>query len=222
MGLHIPQQRDKMRKKREMPPFFTMGGTEMYKQCHTEKSAQRQRDIAGVMVELLQTDPLEEVTVAQLCRRGGIPRKTFYRYFDTKEDILAFLADGVYYRVKLAWGEHTTTDLTTCVAMFRFWEERPELLYALFGGRQVSVTHTRIVQLTVEEELRKKTITSAQEPGAARHVFWISGFVGLLRYWIKDGMTQPSEEMGRLFYHLMTDPQAPLTEGKLDIAKNNF
>jgi AcrR family transcriptional regulator len=214
MGLHISQQRDKMRKKREMPPFCTMGGTEMYKQCHTEKSAQRQLDIAGVMVELLQTDPLEEITVSQLCQRANIPRKTFYRYFDTKEDILAFLAERVYYYAKLSWEGHTTTELTTCVAMFRFWEEHSKLLYALFGGKWVSVAHTRIVQLALEEELHSEANTSTQELWAARHVFWISGFVGLMRYWIKDGMTQPSEEMGRLFYHLMTDPQAPLMEGE--------
>jgi AcrR family transcriptional regulator len=182
----------------------------MYKQCHTEKSAQRQREIAYVMVELLQTHPLEEITVSQLCRQANIPRKTFYRYFDTKEDVLDFLAEWVYYYAKLVWKDRSTASLTVCVAMFRFWEERPDLLYALFGGKQVHSAYTVIVQQALKEELHSKNISDIREPKAAKHVFWISGFVGLVRYWLKCGMTQSCEEMGRLFYYLMTDPQSLL------------
>lgn len=46
-------------------------------------------------MELLQTRSFSQVRVSELCRRAGVPRKTFYRYFDSKEDIIRYLADGM-------------------------------------------------------------------------------------------------------------------------------
>ena len=35
----------------------------------------------------------EDITVSDLCARMGVPRKSFYRYFDSKEDALHALVD---------------------------------------------------------------------------------------------------------------------------------
>lgn len=65
----------------------------MYKQCKTEQSARRQREFIHTLVEMMADCPFEEITVAGICTRMGLPRKTFYRYFDSKEDLLQAMVD---------------------------------------------------------------------------------------------------------------------------------
>lgn len=41
--------------------------------------------------ELILTTDYEKITVAELARRARINKKTFYRYYPTKDDLLAEL-----------------------------------------------------------------------------------------------------------------------------------
>ena len=54
----------------------------MYKLCKTEQSAMRQRQLEQGLLQLMQTKRYEEISISDLCQRMGMPRKTFYRYFD--------------------------------------------------------------------------------------------------------------------------------------------
>lgn len=65
----------------------------MYKLCKTERSVKRQREIELAFLKLMETTPYDDITVTSLCTSIGIPRKAFYRYFDTKEDALIALID---------------------------------------------------------------------------------------------------------------------------------
>ena len=65
----------------------------MYKQCKTERSAKRQREIELAFLNLMETTAYEDISVTLLCQSIDIPRKAFYRYFDTKEDALHALID---------------------------------------------------------------------------------------------------------------------------------
>lgn len=67
----------------------------MYKQCKTVKSAKRQREIAKSMVALMASTPYDDITVTALCEYLDMPRKSFYRYFDAKEDVLNAFMDNL-------------------------------------------------------------------------------------------------------------------------------
>ncbi|MCC8182656.1 MAG: TetR/AcrR family transcriptional regulator, partial [Clostridiales bacterium] len=75
----------------------------MYKNCQREQSIQRQNHIVRTFMSLLDRQSYHEITVAELCRAAGVPRKAFYRYFDTREDIIRFMVDAVvlaYFRME--------------------------------------------------------------------------------------------------------------------------
>jgi AcrR family transcriptional regulator len=60
----------------------------MYKMCKTEKSASRQRLIEQTLLELMKREPYDAITITSLCSELKMPRKAFYRYFDSKETAL--------------------------------------------------------------------------------------------------------------------------------------
>ena len=53
------------------------------------KTAQNsRRKIAGALLELMREQPYEDISVAEICRRAGVSRQTFYTLFHTKENVV--------------------------------------------------------------------------------------------------------------------------------------
>ena len=65
----------------------------MYKYCATEESARRQRQLEQCLLELMLTENYPQITISQICDLAGISRKSFYRYFTSKEGCLYALLD---------------------------------------------------------------------------------------------------------------------------------
>ena len=66
---------------------------DMYKLCKTEQSAKRQREIEMALLNLMSKKSYSEISITELCKNLGMPRKTFYRYFESKEDTLYALIE---------------------------------------------------------------------------------------------------------------------------------
>ena len=68
--------------------------TIMYKQCNSEVTARRQRNLENCLLELMQTIAYEKIAVGDICAAANVPRGMFYRYFDSKKDALDALIDA--------------------------------------------------------------------------------------------------------------------------------
>ena len=65
----------------------------MYKLCKTEQSAARQRLLEEGLLRAISQHRYDELSVSDLCSQMNIPRKSFYRYFSSKEGALHALLD---------------------------------------------------------------------------------------------------------------------------------
>ena len=65
----------------------------MYKHCNTEESAQRQRQLEQCLLVLMKERLLPQITIGDICEQAGISRKSFYRYFSSKDGALHALID---------------------------------------------------------------------------------------------------------------------------------
>ncbi len=65
----------------------------MYHIKNDKRSQTSAAQIVGGLQECLKTMPLKAVTVSDLHRATGISRATFYRLFDTPEDVLLYQLD---------------------------------------------------------------------------------------------------------------------------------
>ena len=64
-----------------------------YKHCITESSADRQRQFEAALLELMEHKNYSQISVQEICDRVGLSRKSFYRYFSSKEMCLTALVD---------------------------------------------------------------------------------------------------------------------------------
>lgn len=171
----------------------------MYKQCKTEQSAQRQRQFIRTLVEMMGSCPFEAVTVAGLCARMGLPRKTFYRYFDSKEDLLQAMVD----LLAVAYREYTLPRRRPDAApeedlalFFDFWLENRAVLTAVRGSRLSGLLVTRMVDSVFRQR--------QGDPLAAR--FALTGLYGVLLEWAYTGFAVPAAEMARQTSRLFARP----------------
>ncbi|MCD8383063.1 MAG: TetR/AcrR family transcriptional regulator [Clostridiales bacterium] len=182
----------------------------MYKNCQKEQSAQRQAHIARTFMNMLESRNFQEITVTDLCREAGIPRKAFYRYFDTKEDMIRFIADAIilaYLRMERESGQTDRLGESLCQKMFAFWYEYREHLRVLVRSECMGLFSESFTRGVLEigpsfgdmsgwSEAERLPIT----------VFTTAGFISLLIYWVHTDFRDTPEEMGRTLYRLLTQP----------------
>ena len=97
----------------------------MAKACTTEKTASRQRWIEEGLLELMQKDRFEDITVAALCRHLSLSRRSFYRYFEDLEDVLDSLMHHTFQDFA---SPNTVLNIRELQINFQFWLEHRSLV----------------------------------------------------------------------------------------------
>ena len=107
----------------------------MYKLCKTEESTARQRSVEQALQQMMLTKRIENISVSELCMAAGIPRNSFYRYFDSCEDVLYALIDHTLLDINedafLHWNGNQNLELPDLEHYFEIWYHKREFLDAL-------------------------------------------------------------------------------------------
>lgn len=110
----------------------------MYKICKTEESAARQRNLEQLLLEAMAQQSYSKISISDLCRRMNIPRKTFYRYFPTRDDALLSLIDHTLsqgnFFVFSKWAGGSSLTLQDLENFFEFWQSQHSFLAAIIAN----------------------------------------------------------------------------------------
>ncbi len=157
----------------------------MYKICKTEKSSERQKLFQTTLLSLMKRQKYQEITVTSLCKEMEVPRKAFYRYFDTLEDVLFMIMDET-----LAEAFLFLEIKSDVVGFFNYWKKKKEFLDVLEkSGLSYMLTirlHERLNEHLKEEKLSNKEL---------RYAGYVSAIMTILLLWHHSGMKQSVEEI---------------------------
>lgn len=184
----------------------------MYKQCQTEQSAARQRQLEQGLLEAMLHQQFDQITISDLCVGMDIPRKAFYRYFTGKEGALYALID------------HALMDFDTFSNMenareqqedarkymervFRYWVDNKRLLDALERSNLSGVLIQRAIAYTKELNTLPQFLQSAsRQMRDYAMMFAICGLMSMLVQWHHDGFSETVEQMADLAIRLLSEP----------------
>ena len=62
---------------------------------HTEYAVQKMAQLENALLGLMALRPYQDITVTDICREAGIPRRTFYHYFESKEAVLESIIEAL-------------------------------------------------------------------------------------------------------------------------------
>lgn len=183
----------------------------MYKICQTEQSSKRQRELENGLLRLMLKRRYEDISVSDLCDFLQIPRKSFYRYFSSKDGALYALLDHTMTDFQLT--EHKGISGTAPGDLnnyFSFWYEHKDLLDALERSSLSGILVERATNFALQEKMMPRYMlgwdSSTQQIAIS---FAICGLMSMVIQWHHLGYIQTPEEMTKLASALLTRPLLP-------------
>ncbi len=165
----------------------------MYKICKTEKSIQRQKLFQSTLLAMMHEQKYQDISVTSLCKKMEIPRKTFYRYYDTLEDVLYSVIDEALNQSFLC--VEVTLDLD---GFFAQWKNQKDLLDALQESGLSHLMVSRIYE-RLGQSMHKDTFSTDD----IRYSASISAIMTMVFTWHHNGMKQSVQEMSALARSLL-------------------
>ena len=177
----------------------------MYKICHTEESSRRQWELEMGLLEAMGKQPYARISLTELCRELNIPRKSFYRYFPTKDDCLLALIDHTLSDCNdialLGWDGSTVLDEQVQLRFFRYWQAQHRFLDAIRDNG----LHTLLLERTSAIVDRMKENREPEDfPREQVEYFIAQGLMTTVLRWHAFGFPAQPEEMAKTFGKLLT------------------
>ena len=122
----------------------------MYHICTTEKGAAQQHCFQKTLLSAMKQQNYEQITVTALCEQSGLSRKTFYRLFECKDDVLDALIDHTLQTYGVSQRSVTTIHDAFC-RLFLYWQEQRTLLDALSRNNKTTLLIQRALIYTSSE-----------------------------------------------------------------------
>jgi len=182
----------------------------MYTRCTTEKATQQQYLFGQTLLDAMLLRPYSEITVSSLCEDSGLSRKTFYRLFSNKDDVLLSLVDHTLMRYMAFHPEERGSigTLNELHLFFEFWLENRVLLDVLFENNLSTLLLERSIWYVTNEEPGILRHFGANSPETRQEVliFYVTGIMSLIISWHQTGFRKSVEEMSQIMRHLMLNP----------------
>lgn len=183
----------------------------MYKICQTEQSFKRQRELEKGLLQLMLKRRYEDISVSDLCAHCQIPRKSFYRYFSSKDGALYALLDHTMMdfpfsdRHGLSGSAPGELD-----GYFLFWYQHKDLLDALDRSSLSGILVERATNFAIKERMMPRYMLSwnTNYQGIALS-FAICGLMSMVIQWHHQNFAQSPEEITKIAVHMLTRPLLP-------------
>lgn len=188
----------------------------MYKACKTEQSAARQRELEQGLLAAMISHPFDEISISDLCTQIGIPRKSFYRYFSSKEGALHALLDHTLMEMETVYltaeGDNSVPFTKELERFFQDWKDKKPLLDALNRSGLSNLLIERAVELAVSSNIgttnRLLFREGNQQKGHAT-AFLICGLMSTVLQWYHSGYQESPAQMAQIAFRLLTQPLIP-------------
>ena len=158
-----------------------------------QKNTWVKRQMTAALLDLLRKKKIAEISISELTDRAGVGRVSFYRNYQTKEDILREESD----RLIQEWGKlyeanPESAPETLFPSLFDFYREHRDFYTTLYeAGMSTIMMDTIISTIQITPEMPNLE--------AYMKSFWAYGIYGWMLEWIKRGMQESGSELIGLF-----------------------
>jgi AcrR family transcriptional regulator len=160
---------------------------------------------ATALFALIHVKNYSDITISEVCLKAGLTRKTFYRDFDSLDDVIDF---AVYARMKdYIRNPDPESFEDYALQFFKFCAQRKEVL-ALFEKQGISHLLARsFTNYLPESTYLKSLAVQVGFNSENRDYFWkslVQQEVAFLEVWVQRGFKETPEELARLNFRLLS------------------
>lgn len=185
----------------------------MKKVKESRKTRYTRMALQNSLLELMEKKPITKITIKELCENADINRTTFYAHYADQHDLLRKIEDETF-----SWVKESLTSLIDKADQY----ESMEILQGIF---QHFVENRNHLQILMSEkgniDFQKELLTliyqqSNISPSTTAYtnkniledyfVFVVSGSIGLIQHWFKNGLNKSAKEMSEIIYKMASSP----------------
>ncbi len=180
---HVSTGGEEMRQNKETVSPMSNEGRNSYVTEH----------ITGSLLTLLEDKAIEDISISELCDNAGIGRASFYRNYNSKEDILKAYINKLFHGWKSDWEKNNSIPLSSAIGMIFEHFEQHRAFYHLLNERHLIY----LLKDVILEIMELKPDLPKSE--AYAKAFAAYSLYGWIEVWFQRGMQESAEEMKQLF-----------------------
>lgn len=165
----------------------------------TAESTQRTKEkISDAMIGLLERKSFDRITIDELVRKAGVGRNSYFRNFQTKEEVISFKLIKLWerYAAENELCERNFFNIDNAYAFFDFNSSIKPLLKTLYCANVQNAVFEAVYTIMLPPE--EKNIQKWY-----REKFYSYGLIGLLDGWVRTGFNETPEEMRDILLNIM-------------------
>ena len=185
----------------------------MYKYCKTSQSTARQRHIVSCLLEMLHTHHYDQITVQDLCKKAEVPRKSFYRYFECKQDVLLaaidfYIQDYESFRLPGMGPSVLRTTESELTRFLTYTQKNKATFEALTRSDLLGYALNLVTQSSLLSNVARRLMTHKEDEALYRvkNAFLCYGIYSVVGIWVTNGCQESVEEMARILTQILTEP----------------
>ena len=158
------------------------------------------RMIEEALFELMEEEEFSRITVVQIAERADVARRTFYRLYEGKEDVIHRCFGRLCEEYKAKCGRLCSYDLRQIsLDFFGFWYRHRDLLLLLNRCGLDTMLYSEMIRASSEVvEQRAGSEAMTDMPGLEYFAdYSAGGFINLLRSWVAGGMRETADEYAK-------------------------
>lgn len=163
------------------------------------------RIIKEALLELLESFPLEKITVTQICEVAEVNRSTYYVYYEDVSQLMTEIENDVLEMLPVSTsGSMDYSDEVFMDAIEQFLDyvkENERLFRILILQRDNNSFNLKLID-RVMERYAMTLKTSREIPARLSYIYCTSGAIGLMREWISSDFQISSRELTKLILQL--------------------
>ncbi len=149
--------------------------------------------ITDAMLDLLTEKPINDISISELVDKAQVGRASFYRNFNSKEDILKAYLDKIFGEWSDEWQKNTNDPLSEQLRRMILHFARNRSFYELLNQRGLIylLKDTIISTMGLNPESEKSE--------AYMKAFAAYALYGWIETWFQRGMKESADEIAELF-----------------------
>ena len=179
--------------------------------------------IRRAFTDLLRVKPVQSISIKELCEKAGVNRGTFYAHYASVHDLLMQMEDEMLAEINEVLSSLLPTDggdvssLRISTELFQCLKDNADLCTVTLGDFGDKSFAMRMLNMGWEKcfEAYSRYFRGASPKQIAYFYAFVSeGCIGLLRRWLREGMTTSAEDIAALAEKLMLQGASALAKAK--------
>lgn len=158
--------------------------------------------MARALTKLMETKNFSDITITEIVQTAGVARASYYRNFDSKEEILIKVTDDILedYKSRSRQLNQVYFSYDNILLAFRYFRVHRKFILSIYKSGFASI-YLAMLDQHVEEVAGNMPYNDISR----YFLYYYSGALyNVFLKWLENNMTESPEDMATMFYGLIT------------------